>query len=141
MNRITLNPHKSAALAYGGLGVLVILITFAAELVPPTRTDAVGQLVIGAAFVAIFALLIYRRGWWPLSALLVISNTWRAINFFNLGIGLHVDARTLSILPVEAGPVAFVNAALMAAVVFMLARSARIGFSAWRDRRSIAGAS
>ena len=35
MNRITLNPHKSAALAYGGLGVLVILITFAAELGPP----------------------------------------------------------------------------------------------------------
>ncbi len=51
MERVSTNPHKAAALAYGGLGVLVIFITFAADLVPPSRQDAIWQLVIGAVFV------------------------------------------------------------------------------------------
>ena len=137
MERVPGNPHKAAALAYAGLGVLVILITFAADLVPPARGDAIGQLIIGALFVLAFAALIYSRGWWLLSALLVLSNSWRALTFLHSGFGLHVDLRALSITPVEPKPVAFVNAALMAVIVFMLARSAWIGFSDWRTRRLI----
>ena len=61
MEPVLRNPHKAAALAYGGLGVLVIFITFAAGLVPPTREDAIWQWVSGAIFVLIFAVLIYWR--------------------------------------------------------------------------------
>ena len=60
------HPHKAAALAYGALGVLVIFITFIADLVPPTREDAIWQLVIGVIFVLAFAVLLYWRGWWLL---------------------------------------------------------------------------
>ena len=137
MDQVARNPHKAAALAYSALGVLVILITFAAGLVPPTREDAIWQLVIGALFVLVFAALIYSRGWWLLSALLVLSNSWRAITYALNGLGLHVEPQTLSITSVESRPVAFVNAALMAVIVFMLARSAWIGFSDRRTRRLI----
>ncbi len=131
------HAHKAAALAYGVLGVLVIFITFAVDLVPPTRVDATGQLVIGAVFVLAFAVLLYWRGWWPLSAFLVIPNLWRATNYFNHGLGLHIDPRALSISAVSPRPVAFVNAALMAVIVFLLVRSAWIGFSDWRMRSRI----
>jgi hypothetical protein len=136
MAQVLANPHKAAALAYGVLGVLVIFITFAAGLVPSTRQDAIGQLVIGATFVLIFAVLIYWRGWWLLSAFLIVSNVWRAINYFSAGLGLHVELRALSVSPIEPKPVAFVNAALMMIIVSLLARSAWIGFSDWRTRRS-----
>ena len=131
------HPHKAAALAYGVLGVLVIVITFAADLVPPTREDAIWQLVIGASFVLPLAVLLYWRGWWLISAFLVVPNVWRATNYFNHGIGLHVDPRALSISAVSPRPIAFVNAGLMAIIVFLLVRSAWIGFSDWRARRRI----
>ena len=133
MGRVSANPHKAAALAYGGLGVLVIFITFTAGLVPRTQEDAIWQLVIGANFVLIFAVLIWR-GWWLLAAFLVLSNAWRAFIYLNHGLGLHVELRTLSVTPVEPRPVAFVNAAVMAFIVFLLARSAWIGYSDWRTR-------
>ena len=129
-----MNPHKVAALAYGGLGVVVIWITFAVDLVPQSRQDAVWQLVIGAVFVLLFAGLIWR-GWWALSVLLVFSNAWRATNFFCVGLGLHVELPVLSITSVEPRPAAFANAALMAVIVILLVRSASIGFSDWRSRR------
>ena len=131
------DPHKAAALTYGVLGVLVIVITFAADLVPPTREDAIWQLVIGASFVLALAVLLYWRGWWLISAFLVVPNVWRATNYFNHGIGLHVDPRALSISAVSPRPIAFVNAGLMAVIVFLLVRSAWIGFSDWRARRRI----
>jgi hypothetical protein len=130
-----MGPHKAAALAYAALGVLVIFVTFAADLVPPTREGAIWQLLIGAGFVLAFAGLLYWREWWLLSAFLVVPNLWRATNYFNQGLGLHLEARTLSITNVSPRPVAFVNAALMAVIVVLLARSARIGFSDWRSRR------
>ncbi len=133
MGRESANPHKAAAVAYGGLGVLVIVITFIAGLVPPTQVDAIWQLAIGAVFVLSFAVLIWR-GWWLLAAFLVLSNAWRAINYLNHGLGLHVELRALSITPVESRPVAFVNAAVTSLIVLMPARSARIGFSGGRTR-------
>lgn len=136
--RALTHPHKSAALAYGVLGVLVIFITFAADLVPAARGDAVWQVAVGAVFVLAFAVLLYWRGWWMLSAFLVVSNAWRATNYFNHGLGLHVDPRALSITAIPPRPVAFVNAALMAVIVFFLGRSAWIGFSDWRTRGRIA---
>jgi hypothetical protein len=131
-----MNPHKAAALAYGGLGVLVIFITFAADLVPRSRQDAIWQLIIGAVFVLAFAVLIWR-GWWLLSAFLILSNAWRATNYFSAGFGLHIELPTLSITSIEPRPAAFGNAALMAVIVLLLVRSAWIGFSEWRTRRLI----
>ncbi len=134
MERVSSNPHKAAALAYAGLGVLVIFITFATEMVPRSREDAIWQLVIGAVFVLFFAVLIWR-GWWLLSAFLILSNAWRATNYFGAGLGLHIDLPALSITSVEPRPAAFVNAGLMAVIVPLLIRSAWIGFSDWRTRR------
>ena len=135
-----MNPHKAAALAYGGLGVLVIFITFAADLVPRSRQDAIWQLLIGAVFVLAFAVLIWR-GWWLLSAFLILSNAWRATNYFGAGLGLHFELPVFSITPVEPRPAAFANAALMAVIVLLLVRSARSGFSDWRMRRLTEGES
>jgi hypothetical protein len=128
--------HREAALAYGGLGVLVILITFAAGLVPASRRGAIWELAVGAIFVVIFAALIYR-GWWLLSALLVFSNAWRAVTYFNDGLGWHVELLPFSVTRIESKPVAFVNAVLMAAIVVVLARSAWAGLSAWRTQALI----
>jgi hypothetical protein len=133
-----LRYHRQAALTYVGLGILVIFITFAAGLVPTGRPNALIELGIGAVFLVIFAGLIYR-GWWPISALLILSNTWRAITYFNDALGWHMELLPFSITQIEPKPLAFVNAAFMAVIVFMLARSAWAGFSTWRVQRPIAG--
>lgn len=129
-----LHYHRQAALTYVGLGILVIFITFAARLVPAGRTNPLAELSIGAVFIVIFAVLIYR-GWWLLSTLLLFSNAWRAVTYFNDGLGWHMELLPFSITQIEPQPVAFVNSALMAVIVFMLARSAWVGFSTWRSRR------
>ena len=128
-----LRYHRQAALTYVGLGILVIFITFAAKLVPTGRANPLIELSVGAVFIVIFAGLIYR-GWWVISALLLFSNTWRAVTYFNDGLGWHMELLPFSITRIEPKPVAFVNAALMAVIVLMLARSAWAGFSAWRTR-------
>ncbi len=144
------NIHRQAALTYVGLGLLVIGITFTAGLVPRSRTAQLAELGVGAVFIVIFAVLIYRqphieikwrrvrvavRNWWPLSALLVVSNTWRAFTYFNDGRGVHIELTPFSVTPIEPKPIAFVNAALMAVIVLMLARSAWAGLSVWRISR------
>ena len=131
-----LHYHRQAALTYIGLGILVIFITFAAGLTPAGRPNALIELGVGAVFLMIFAGLIYR-GWWLISALLIFSNTWRVVTYFNDGLGWHMELLPFSITRIEPKPVAFVNAALMAVIVLMLARSAWAGFSAWRARRLI----
>ena len=145
-----LRAHRQAALTYAGLGLLVIVITFAAGLVPSSRRGAIWELAIGAAFIVLFAVVMYLqprveiesrririiiRSWWLLSAALVASNAWRAVTYFNDGLGWHVEILPFSVTRMQARPVAFVNAALMAAIVVMLVRSAWTGFSAWRARR------
>jgi hypothetical protein len=45
-----------------------------------------------------------------------------------------VELLPFSVTQIRAQPVAFVNAALMAVIVFMLARSAWTGFTNWRKR-------
>lgn len=138
MRYLSANPHKGAALTYAGLGLLVIGITFVAGLVPEGREEAATELAIGAVFIFLFAALIYR-GWWPIAAALVFSNAWRAFTYFNDGRGWHVELLPFSVTRIEPQPVAFVNAALMTFIVFMLARSAWIGFSEWRQTRIEAG--
>ncbi len=128
-----LRYHRQAALTYVGLGILVIFITFAARLVPAGRANPLIELGVGAVFIVIFAGLIYR-GWWVISALLLFSNTWRAVTYFNDGLGWHMELLPFSITRIEPKPVAFANAALMVVIVLMLARSAWAGFSAWRVR-------
>ena len=128
------HPHRAAALTYAGFGVLVIFITFAAGLTPPAMRGAIGQFAVGAVFVVIFAALIYR-GWWPLSAVLIFSNVWRAVTYFNDGLGWHMELMPFSLTRIEPRPIAFVNAALMAAIVVMLARSAWAGFAARRKEK------
>jgi hypothetical protein len=129
------DPHKAAALTYGGLGLLVIVITFAAGLVPESRVNPVAELGIGAVFLVFFAVLIYR-GWWPISAVLIFSNLWRVFTYFNDGRGWHVELLPFSVTPIEPQPVAFINAALMAVIVFMLIRSAWIGFMTWQTSQN-----
>lgn len=136
MDRIANDPHKAAAVTYAGLGLVVIIITFVGGLVPAGRESAAIELSIGALFIVIFAALIYR-GWWPISALLVFSNAWRLFTYFNDGRGQHIELRPFSITSIQARPIAFVNAALMAIIVLMLARSAWLGFSDWRVRRRL----
>lgn len=131
----TSRNHRQAALTYVGLGILVILITFAAGLVPAGRANPIVELGVGAVFLIIFAVLIYR-GWWVISALLIFSNTWRAVTYFNDGLGWHIELLSFSITRIEPSPIAFVNAILMAVIVFMLARSAWTGFSTWRQRHT-----
>lgn len=131
-----LRYHRQAALTYVVLGILVIFITFAAGLVPAGRANPLIELGVGAVFLVIFAGLIYR-GWWLISALLIFSNTWRVVTYFNDGLGWHMEWLPFSITRIEPKPVAFVNAALMAVIVLMLARSAWAGFSAWRAHRLI----
>lgn len=126
------NPHKAAAVTYLGLGILVIVVTFVAGLVPAGRANPVAELGIGAIFIVIFAVLIYR-GWWPVSAVLVFSNAWRAFTFFNDGRGVHIELLPFSVTPIEPRPIAYINAVLMMVIVVMLARSAWVGFSAWRE--------
>ena len=130
----TLRYHRQAALTYVGLGILVIIITFVAGLVPAGVENRLLEFGIGAVFVLIFGALIYR-GWWLISAVLILSNSWRAVTYFNDGLGRHMELRPFSITEIEPSPVSFVNAVLMAVIVFMLARSAWIGFSDWRSRR------
>ena len=131
---MTSDPHKTAALVYGGLGIVVILITFLADLVPEGRANAALELGIGAVFLVICAVLIYR-GWWLLSAFLVFSNAWRVFTYFNDGRGMHVGILSRQVTPTQPQPVAFVNAALMVVIVAFLARSAWFGFRKWRMTR------
>ncbi len=138
MTKIKLNDvslyHRQAAFTYVGLGIIVIFITFAAGLVPAGRSNPIAELSVGAVFLLLFSLLVYR-GWWPITALLLLSNSWRVFTYLNDGRGWHVELFPFSMTQVEPQPVAFLNAALMAVIVFMLARSAWAGFSAWRTRR------
>ncbi|HEX9921576.1 MAG TPA: hypothetical protein VGD99_02845 [Anaerolineae bacterium] len=126
--------HRQAAMTYVGLGILVIIITIVAGLTPAGRSNALLELGIGSVFIILFAVLIYR-GWWLVSALLVISNSWRAVTYFNDGIGRHMELRPFSITPIEPQPVAFINAVLMVVIVVMLARSAWAGYGARYERQ------
>lgn len=130
-----LSSHRQAAIAYITFGILVIIITFVAGLIPSTQRGAIWELAVGAVFIVIFAVLIYR-GWWLLSALLLFSNTWRAVTYFDDGLGWHVEVLPFSVTRIEPKPIAFVNAALMGIIVVMLARSAWVGFSVWRARQT-----
>ncbi|MGQ0601090.1 MAG: hypothetical protein ACT4QE_05265 [Anaerolineales bacterium] len=116
------------------MGLLVILITFAAGLVPASQENAIWELAVGSVFIVIFAVLIYR-GWWVISGLLLFSNSWRAATYFNDGLGWHMEVLPFSVTGIEPKPVAFVNAGLMVSIVFMLGRSAWAGFTAWRNSR------
>jgi len=128
------DPHKTAALIYGGLGAVVIVITLLAGLVPQGRTNAAVELGIGMVFVIICAVLIYR-GLWVVSALLVFSNTWRVITYFNDGRGVHMELLSMSITQTQPQPVAFLNAFFMAIITGFLARSALLGYQKWRIQR------
>ena len=130
--RVKSDPHKTAAVTYGGLGVLVILITFLADLVPQSQEDALVGLFIGAIFIVLFAALLFWRGWWLLSAVLMFSNSWRALTYFNDARGVHLELLPLSVTSIDPSPVAFVNALLMIIIVVMLARSTWFGIKGWR---------
>jgi hypothetical protein len=93
------------------------------------------ELLIGLAFLMLFAVVIYR-GWWPISAALVFSNSWRAFTYFNDGRGVHVELLSGVITPIQPQPIAYLNAALMTLIVILLARSAVTGYAAWRAGRA-----
>ena len=132
LTRVKSDPHKTAAITYGGLGVVVILITFVADLVPQSQEDAFVGLFIGAIFIVLFAALLFWRGWWLLSAVLVFSNSWRVLTYFNDARGVHLELLPFSVTSIDPSPAAFVNALLMIIIVVMLARSTWYGFKGWR---------
>jgi len=108
--------HRQAAVNYAGLGLLVIAITFAAGLVPRSRTAQLAELGIGAIFIVIFAVLIWR-GWWLLSALLVYGYPALAVTLLLGALGLPVPtglATTLAGSLIARGHMNWLIAAVLA---------------------------
>lgn len=132
--------HRQAGLAYLGLGLAVIAVTFAGGLAPAERASARVELLVGTGFIVLFAWGI-GRGWWPVTALLTVTNTIRSLVFAGDAFGAHFELLPPRWIAVEPRPLAFVNALLMAVIVVFLARSARAGHRARRRREADAAAS
>jgi glucan phosphoethanolaminetransferase (alkaline phosphatase superfamily) len=134
------DKFRQAALVYVGGGILVIVLTLAVGTSPQRGTPPLIGLFIGAAFVALFGVLIYAYGWvrqrWAqriiavLTGLFVVTNTLRTLQYFInfLGYRLEINLTTLSLAvhPSEFSfPIIFLLCALlMACITFMLARAA-----------------
>lgn len=119
---------RQAALAWAGLGSLVLLNTFFAELGLRSQADQAKELGLGALFVLTSALLLgldIRIGglaWsvW-LARLLLVPGLWRL--FALLRVGLAVQGAGEGDWPHLAQAAALINAALMSIVLVLLARA------------------
>jgi hypothetical protein len=134
------DKFRQAALAYVGIGVLVIILTLVAGTSPQRGTPPLIGLLIGAVFVGLFGVMIYSYAWvtrgWVrrviaiLTGILVITNALRALQYFInfLGYRLEISFKTLNLAihPSEFSfPMIFlICALLMAFITFMLARAA-----------------
>jgi len=134
------DKFRQAAMAYVGVGILVIALTLVAGTSPQRGTPPLIGLLIGVVFVAIFGMIIYSYAWvtrrWALRAIailtgiFVVTNTLRTlqyvINF--LGYRLEISFKTfdLAIHPSAFSlPIVFlICALLMAFITYMLARAA-----------------
>jgi hypothetical protein len=134
------DKFRQAALAYVGIGVLVIILTLVAGTSPQRGTPPLIGLLIGAVFVGLFGVMIYSytwvtRGWLRrviaiLTGILVLTNALRTFQYFInfLGYRLEISFKTLNLAihPSEFSfPMIFlICALLMAFITFMLARAA-----------------
>ena len=134
------DKFRQAAMAYVGVGILVIILTLVAGTSPQRGTPPLTGLLIGAVFVAIFGVVIYSYAWvtrhWArrviavLTGIFVVTNTLRTLQYFInfLGYRLEINFRplNLAIHPSEFSfPIIFlICALLMAFITYMLARAA-----------------
>ena len=145
------DKFKQAGLTYLFTGLLVILFTFWAQLVPQNRAADGFLLLPGVFFVLIFAIVVYRgsesqplflperlpirralsrvlfhAGWW-VTRILALTNAVRALLFFSNAVGqnLHLTLSPTRLFVVSSTPepLFLVNAVLMAFIAFMLARA------------------
>jgi len=134
------DKFRQAALTYVGVGVLVIVLTLIAGTSTQRGAPPLIGLLIGAAFVALFGVMIYAYAWVTnagarrtiavLTGILVVTNALRAfqylINFLGYRLEINFRALSLAIHPSEFSfPLIFlVCAILMAGIAYMLARAA-----------------
>jgi hypothetical protein len=130
---------RQAAVTYIGMGVVVIALTLVAGTSAQRGTPPLIGLLIGAIFIALFAVVIYSYAWvtrgWArrtiaiLTGVLVVTNTLRMlqylINFFGYRLELNFRAFSVAVHPSEfAFPILFLLCALlMAGITYMLARA------------------
>jgi hypothetical protein len=134
------DKFRQAAMAYVGVGILVIILTLVAGTSPQRGTPPLIGLLIGVVFVGIFGVIIYSYAWvtrrWALRAIailtgiFVVTNTLRTLQYFInfLGYRLEINFKTfdLAIHPSAFSfPIVFlICALLMAFITYMLARAA-----------------
>lgn len=134
------NKFRQAAVTYVGLGIVVIALTLVAGASAQRRTPPLLGLLIGALFVALFAVVIYSYAWvtkgWArrtiaiLTGIFVVTNALRTlqylINFLGYRLELNFRALTIAIHPSEFSfPFIFlICTLLMACITYMLARAA-----------------
>jgi hypothetical protein len=130
---------RQAAVAYMGMGSIVIALTLVAGTSAQRGRPPLVGLMIGAIFIALLGVAIYSyawvtRGWGRrtiaiMAGMLVVTNALRMLQYFInfLGYRLELNFRALSIAihPSEfTFPFIFLSCALlMAGITFMLARA------------------
>lgn len=142
-SRIDVNPaarrFRQAGWTYLLAGAAVVVFTFTAGLVPPSRLPRLLLLLPGLGFVVLFGALIILapRLWrWPwtiavtrwLVRLLAVTNAGRTLLFLLNAAGLNVHLLRSSgpaffVVRVNPEPLFLVNAGLTGAIVLMLARA------------------
>lgn len=131
-----------AALAYGGLGIFVVLLTLWMGGVPARKAVEIRLLIPGIVAILLFGMAFYfippisrwsaslGKGLVFLMKLFVVTNSLRAlnflINFLGLHVELHVRPMVIHLHPSQFTfhPIFLLNTLLMAAIAFMLARAA-----------------
>src|SRR3712207_215720 len=86
------DKFRQAAATYVGVGILVIILTLVAGTSPQRGTPPLGGLLVGAAFVALFGVIIHAYTWitrpWArraiaiLTGIFVVTNTLRMLQYF-----------------------------------------------------------
>jgi hypothetical protein len=136
------DKFRQAAVAYVGIGFVVIALTLVAGTSPQRGTPPLVGLLIGAIFVAIFGVVIYSYGWvtkaWArrtiaiLTGIFVVTNGLRMLQYLInfMGYRLELSFKTLSIASIAVHPSEFpfpiiflICALLMAGITYMLARA------------------
>jgi hypothetical protein len=134
------DKFRQAAMAYVGVGVVVIALTLVGGTSPQRGTPPLVGLFIGATFVVIFGALMYAYGWirpqWArqaiavLTGIFVVTNALRTlqygINFLGYRFELSFHPLNIAIHPSTFSfPIIFlICALLMAFITYMLARAA-----------------
>lgn len=133
---------RQAALAYGGLGIVVVLLTLWMGGVPARKAVEIRLVIPGVVAILLFGIAFYFTetiSQWSASLgrvlvflmkLFVVTNGLRALNFLVNFLGLHVELHfrpmVIHFHPSQFAfhPIFLLNSLLMAAIASMLARAA-----------------